>query len=103
MSLLPRHSDPDDWDQGRLLGLEEAASLTAVYAKGALLEVEWYAKRLAEIEAECNVPPAWLKAIIQDHEQTLRVKREVAVALCQAVYREAKLLGGIDGRKEASE
>ena len=94
-------NDIDDWDQGRLLGIEEATSLNAIYARSALTEAEWYAKRLAEIEADCQIPPAWLKAIIRDHEATLRAKTEVAVALAQVAYRGAKLLRGVCGVRES--
>ena len=88
-------NDPDDWDQGRLLGIEECASLAAIYAGGAFEAANWYAARLHEIEAGSDIPPAWLQPIIKDHEATLKTKTEVAVALCETAYREAKLLRGI--------
>ena len=77
---------------GKNFGHEDSARMTGIYAAGAVEEAAWLARRIADMEARTQIPPAWLKLIIADHERTLVTKVEVAVALSEMAWRLAKLV-----------
>ena len=76
------------YDLGNRDGLEEATRTLGIYVSGAIGTAEWFAKRTHKLETiggEHNL------AIVAAHEETLRIKVAVAVALAENVWRLAKL------------